>query len=84
MGDDCSICHKTHSDGSDCSAAPEQKRSDSDLIHMLIVRVDELNKRVAYLELFSCKRCGRHKQPFQVYCGAACSARAEYERFQDG
>lgn len=27
--------------------------------------------------LHKCKRCGAKKQEWQVYCGAACSARAE-------
>ena len=24
-----------------------------------------------------CRRCGRRKEPWQVYCGAACTALAE-------
>lgn len=68
----------------------DQKQSDSDLIRMLIVRVDELNKRVATLESLPyisaqlrpnvCRRCGGDKLSWQVYCGAACSEMAEYER----
>ena len=70
------------------SDEPKQKQSDSELIRMLIVRVDELNKRVAVLEearlsqvpRFRCQRCGGEREHWQIYCGAACSQMAEYER----